>query len=134
LRFGVRARAATLDNTSPINFGGSYTFAGRLAPELDANNQPVLDSSGQPQLVNITSIESYRRTLLFQRMGLPAAQIRTLGGGASQFTINAGMPSLSVNQEDVGIFLAMIGMRDEISRSTLVSDMNGRRICMIGKM
>jgi hypothetical protein len=36
LRFGVRARAATLDNTSPINFGGSYTFAGRLAPELDA--------------------------------------------------------------------------------------------------
>jgi hypothetical protein len=64
VRFGVRARAATLDNTSPINFGGSYTFAGRLAPELDANNQPVLDSSGQPQLVNINSIESYRRTLL----------------------------------------------------------------------
>ena len=105
LRFGVRTRAATLDNTSPINFGGTYMFAGRLAPELDANNQPVLDSSGQPQVVNITSIESYRRTLLFQRMGFPAAQIRTLGGGASQFTLNAGMPSLSVNQEDVGIFL-----------------------------
>src|SRR5205814_2804407 len=35
LRFGVRARAATLDNTSPINFGGSYTSAGRAAPELD---------------------------------------------------------------------------------------------------
>jgi hypothetical protein len=105
LRFGVRARAATLDNTSPINFGGSYTFAGRVAPELDANSQPVLDSLGQPQVVNINSIESYRRTLLFQRMGLPAAQIRALGGGASQFTINAGIPSLSVNQEDVGIFI-----------------------------
>ena len=105
LRFGVRARAGMLDNTSPINFGGSYTFGGRLAPELDANNQPVLDLSGQPQLVNINSIESYRRTVLFQRMGIPAAQIRTLGGGASQFTINAGTPSLSVNQEDVGIFL-----------------------------
>lgn len=104
LRFGVRARAGTLDNTSPINFGGSYTFGGRLAPELDANNQPVLDSSGQPQLVNINSIESYRRTLVLRRLGRSTAEIRTLGGGASQFTINAGTPSLSVNQEDVGIF------------------------------
>jgi hypothetical protein len=105
LRFGVRARSAMLDNASPINFGGSYTFAGRLAPELDANNQPVLDSSGRPELVNITSIESYRRTLLFQQMRFPAAQIRTLGGGASQFTINAGTPFLSVNQEDFGTFV-----------------------------
>ncbi|HEY3454429.1 MAG TPA: TonB-dependent receptor [Bryobacteraceae bacterium] len=105
LRFGVRARAGLLDNTSPINFGGSYTFAGRLAPELDANNQPLLDSSGQPKLVNINSIESYRRTLLFQRLGLPAARIRTLGGGASQFSVNAGTPSLAVNQEDVGVFI-----------------------------
>ena len=105
LRFGVRGRAATLDNSSPINFGGSYTFAGRVAPQLDANSQPVLDSLGHPQLVNINSIESYRRTFLFQRMGLPAAQIRALGGGASQFTINAGIPSLSVDQEDVGLFI-----------------------------
>ena len=105
LRFGVRARAAMLDNTSPINFGGSYTFAGRLAPELDAKDQSVLNSSGQPELVNITSIESYRRTLLFRRIGLPATQIRTLGGGASQFAINAGTPSLLVNQEELGIFV-----------------------------
>jgi hypothetical protein len=105
LRFGVRARAGLLDNASPINFGGSYTFAGRLAPELDANNQPLLDSLGQPKFVNINSIESYRRTLLFQRMGFPAAQIRILGGGASQFSVNAGTPSLAVNQEDVGVFM-----------------------------
>jgi hypothetical protein len=105
LRFGVRARAATLNNASPINFGGSYTFAGRVAPELDAANRPMLDAAGQSRLVNINSIESYRRTLLFQRMGLSPAQVRTLGGGASQFAINAGIPSLSVNQEDVGIFI-----------------------------
>jgi hypothetical protein len=105
LRFGVRARAGLLDNTSPINFGGSYTFAGRLAPELDANNQPVLDSSRQRKIVNINSIESYRRTLLFQRMILPSAQIRTLGRGASQFSVSTGNPPLSVNQEDVGIFI-----------------------------
>jgi TonB dependent receptor len=39
-------------------------------------------------------------------MGVAASQIRALGGGASQFTVNAGKPSLSVNQEDVGIFFA----------------------------
>jgi hypothetical protein len=105
VRFGVRLRAGALDNTSPINFGGTFTFAGRLAPQLNAISQAVLDASGQPKLVNINSIETYRRTLVFERMGLSAAQIRALGGGASQFTINAGNPSISVNQQDLGAFI-----------------------------
>lgn len=104
-RFGARVRAATLDNNSPVNFGGTFTFGGGLAPELNANNQPVLDSSGLPALLNVDSIESYRRTLLFGRMGLSGSQIRALGGGASQFTIDAGNPSFSVDQEDIGIFI-----------------------------
>ena len=104
-RFGARARGATLDNNSPVNFGGTFTFAGGVAPELNANNQPVLDSSGRAVLVNIDSIESYRRTLLFERMGLAPSRIRALGGGASQFTINAGNPSFSVGQADVGVFV-----------------------------
>lgn len=103
-RFGVRVRAATLNNTSPINFGGTFVFGGGIAPELGANNQPVLNSSGNPVLVDINSIENYRRTLLFQQMGLSPSQIRSLGGGASQFLITAGNPSLSVNQEDFGVF------------------------------
>lgn len=105
LRFGLRVRAATLDNLSPINFGGTFTFGGRIAPELSAVNQPVLDPSGSPVLVNIDSIESYRRTLVFDQMGFSGSKIRALGGGASQFTMNAGNPSLSVNQEDVGGFI-----------------------------
>ncbi len=105
VRFGVRVRAATIDNNSPIDFGGTFTFAGGTAPELDANNQPVLNPSGQPVLETISSIESYRRTLLFESMGASAAQIRALGGGASQFTINSGNPFLSVNQENIGAFV-----------------------------
>ena len=105
LHFGVRVRATTIDNNSPINFGGTFTFAGGTAPELDANNQPVLSASAEPVLETISSIESYRRTLLFQSMGLSTAQIRALGGGASQFTINSGIPFLSVNQEDIGGFV-----------------------------
>src|SRR5205085_939203 len=80
LKFGVRVRGQTETAVSPQNFAGTFTFSGGLAPQLDANNQPVFDASGQPVLVNITSIESYRRTLLFQQSGFSGAQIRQLGG------------------------------------------------------
>lgn len=103
-KFGVRVRAQVMADTSPQNFNGTFTFAGGLAPELDANNQLVLDASGQPVLVNIQSIEQYRRTLLFDQLGYPAATVRQLGGGAAQFSINSGNPSLSASQADVGAF------------------------------
>jgi len=100
-RFGVRLRAQTDSNTSPQNFNGAFTFAGgALGPELDSDNQPV--SGGQ--LVPITSIESYRRTLLFEQQGYTPAQIRALGGGATQFTITAGTAGLAVHQVDAGLF------------------------------
>jgi hypothetical protein len=104
IRFGIRARGETDDNISSQNFGGSFTFGGGLGPELDAGNQPVLDASGNPVLAPISSIERYRRTLLFLGMGLTPAQIRALGGGATQFSINAGVPALSVGQADIGAF------------------------------
>jgi hypothetical protein len=104
-RFGVRLRAQTDDSVSPQNFGGTFTFGGGLAPKLDANNQPVLDSSGNPLMVVIKSIERYRRTLLLQQLGYPAEEIRALGGGATQFSINAGNPALSAHQADVGAFV-----------------------------
>ena len=71
---------------------------------MDGNNQPVLDPTRQPVLVNISSIEEYRRTLLFQQLGYSGAQIRQLGGGASQLSINTGNPEISGNQIDVGAF------------------------------
>ena len=104
-KLGLRLRGETVDNTSPQNFGGTFTFGGGAAPMLNANNQPVLDASGQPVLSLITSIERYRRTLLFQQLGYSPSQIRVLGGGATQFTINAGTPALSASQVDVGVFV-----------------------------
>ena len=76
-----------------MNFAGTFTFGGGLAPQLDAGNRPVIGPGGQPVEVDISSIESYQRTLQFQKMGLPADQIRAFGGGASQFTISVGTPS-----------------------------------------
>src|SRR5262252_3460051 len=104
-KFGVRLRGETVDNTSPQNFGGTFTFGGGDAPVLDGNNQPVLDSSGKVPLAPITSIERYRRTLLFQSLGFTPSRVRELGGGATQFSINAGNPALSGSQLDVGLFV-----------------------------
>jgi hypothetical protein len=105
-KYGARLRDETDDNVSPQNFNGTYTFGGGLAPMLDSNNQPVLDASGEPVLVDITSSERYRRTLLFQQLGVSPAEIRLLGGGATQFSINTGNPELYVNQFDLGVFVA----------------------------
>jgi hypothetical protein len=105
IRFGVRLRTTTATNVSPQNYAGTFTFSGGLAPELDGNSQPILDPSGQPVQTNISSIESYRRTLYFQQAGLPASQTRQLGGGASQFSINAGNATISGDQIDLGAFV-----------------------------
>ena len=98
-KFGVRLRNLSDDNFSPMNFGGTFTFAGGLAPVLDANNQPVPNQS-----LPIDSVERYRRTLLFQSLGYTADRIRAAGGGATQFTIASGTPGLSRSQMDAGLF------------------------------
>ena len=100
LRFGIRLRGATEDSGAPQNFNGTFSFSGGLAPQLDANNKVI---AGAPP-ANISSIESYRRTLAFQALGYTPAQIRQLGGGASQFTLSAGNPTSSVSQIDLGLF------------------------------
>jgi hypothetical protein len=100
MRFGVRARGVKITDFSPQNFGGTFTFSGGNAPQLDANNQIVLDSHGDPVLVPITSLERYRRTLLFQ--GNP--NMRELGGGVTQFSIAGGNPEVRVGQTEMGVF------------------------------
>ncbi|MEO8663415.1 MAG: carboxypeptidase regulatory-like domain-containing protein, partial [Bryobacteraceae bacterium] len=83
VRFGVRLRGTTEKSISPQNFGGTFTFAG---------------SPG------VSSIESYRLTLLYQQMGLSAAEIRQRGGGAAQFSINGGAAAINGRQIDAAVF------------------------------
>jgi hypothetical protein len=104
LKTGGRVRGIEVVNDSTQNFGGTFTFAGGLAPQLDAANQIVRDSSGQPLNESITGIERYRRTLLFGQLGLPLAERITRGGGATQFSIAAGDPTARVSQFDIGAF------------------------------
>src|SRR6516165_10029715 len=46
-RFGIRLRGASETSFSPQNYNGTFTFSGGLAPELDGNNNPIPDPSGQ---------------------------------------------------------------------------------------
>ncbi|HWF09188.1 MAG TPA: carboxypeptidase regulatory-like domain-containing protein [Bryobacteraceae bacterium] len=103
-RFGARVRYMTDSSYWQQSFNGGFTFSGAPGPELDANNQVVLDASGQPMIQQISGIEQYRRTLLFQHLGYAPAEIRSLGGGASQFNLTAGNPNTSGDRFDSGIF------------------------------
>jgi hypothetical protein len=99
LKMGGRLRSVHIDQFSPQNFGGTFTFfGGTIGPVLDANNQPT----GATQF--ITSIERYRRTQVFLAQGLSGLQIRALGGGASQFSLSSGNPETKVSQWDFGGF------------------------------
>jgi hypothetical protein len=98
-KFGGRVRGVKIDDLSPNNFGGQWVFTGGFGPQLDANNNPVAGTN-----IALSSIERYRRTLLFSQLGKTPDQIRLLGGGAAQFSINAGNPAASVSQTDIGVY------------------------------
>ncbi|MGI9066197.1 MAG: TonB-dependent receptor domain-containing protein [Pyrinomonadaceae bacterium] len=111
LKFGGRVRGVKISDSNPSNFGGSYVFTGGLVPRLDGNNNPItptFDVQNRPILATqpffADSLERYRRTLLGQRLGRTAIEIRAMGGGASQFSISSGSTDASVSQVDVGFY------------------------------
>ena len=78
VKFGGRLRDLSLSDRSLQSYNGTFTF---------------------------TSLDTYRLTLLGLENGLTPAQIRTQGGGASQFSIIGGNPLAGLNQFDVGLFV-----------------------------
>src|SRR5436190_8050059 len=84
IKFGGRVRHVDIDDTSPTNYGGSWTFTGGFG---------------------LTSIQRYQLTLKLQQQGKTPAEIRAAGGGAAAFSINAGNPFADVSQTDFGFFV-----------------------------
>lgn len=99
LKFGGKVRGVHISDSNPNNFGGTFVFTGAFVPTLDANNNPIFS-----QPVFVDSLERYRRTLLGQQLGRSPAQIRAMGGGASQFSISTGDPLAAVSQVEVGFY------------------------------
>ncbi|HYW71386.1 MAG TPA: carboxypeptidase regulatory-like domain-containing protein, partial [Pyrinomonadaceae bacterium] len=89
IKFGARMRTVKINDFSPNNFGGSWTFSG---------TRTLSNPEG------LTSIEAYQITEQGLSTGLTGAQIRLLGGGATQFSINTGNPKADVSQFDFGGF------------------------------
>ncbi|WP_164981609.1 TonB-dependent receptor [Silvibacterium dinghuense] len=77
LRLGGRLRDVDDDSTSTAGYNGQFLF---------------------------DSIEAYEITEQGLAAGLTMAEIRTLGGGASQFSYALGTPRLRVNVADLGLY------------------------------
>lgn len=105
LKLGAQARYTKLKNDTTQDFGGTYTFSGRIAPVLTPQGAVVTDSTGDPLTTQITSIEAYRRTIFLSDQGLSPATIRQRGGGASQFTLTAGNSQTDLLQFQGAAFL-----------------------------
>lgn len=81
IKFGGRIRDVSISDISPNNFGGQWIFTGGLS--------------------GLSSIQRYQRTLQLMSQGQTPTQIRALGGGAAQFSINTGNPLATVGQFDI---------------------------------
>jgi len=106
VKFGARVRHTGITDISPANFGGTFSFFGESdAPVLTANNQVEVGPNALPLTAPITSLEQYRRTLLFEGLGYSPAAVQAMGGGASQFSIAGGNPLAQVGQADAGLYV-----------------------------
>lgn len=100
IRFGGRFRRNSDLNNSPQGFNGEFLFSGGVAPVLDASNQAI-----PGQTVDLKAIDQYQRYLQLQAAGFSGPQIQALGGGPSQYLLQAGLPYVSMVRWDVGPFI-----------------------------
>ncbi len=84
VKFGIRIRADSLDDYSPKNFNGAYSFLG--------NSQ-------------ITSIQQYLTTEQLLNAGYTSQAVTQMGYGPSKFTLSSGKPDISFYQLDFGPFI-----------------------------
>lgn len=77
-------------------------FGGRFRDVADNNSS----TGGYNGLFTFSSIDAYDITQQGIAQGMTPAEIRALGGGASQFSITEGQPLVGVNVADLGLFIA----------------------------
>ncbi len=100
IRFGGRFRRNSDLNNSPTGFNGEFLFTGGSEPALSSSNTVI-----PGQTVTLTSIAQYQRNLELQAAGFSPSEIQTLGGGPSQYLLQAGQSYVSLTRWDVGPFI-----------------------------
>lgn len=88
------------DHVSLLRGSHLLHFGGRLRVTQDGNTS----TGGYNGLFIFPSIEAYEVTQQGIADGLTPAEIRALGGGASQFSITAGDPTLAIHAADLGVY------------------------------
>ncbi len=90
-----------LQNFTSISHGKHFIkFGGRLRGTLYSSEE----NSGFNGSYNFSSLNAYQITVAGLQAGLTPAQIRAMGGGASQFILVAGLPLSDVSMVDVGLY------------------------------
>jgi hypothetical protein len=84
IKTGIRIRAGTIDDYSPKNFNGVYSFLGTS---------------------QMTSIQQYLMTERLLTQGYTSAQVTAMGYGPSKFTMSSGNPYVGFSQLDFGPFI-----------------------------
>ncbi|MFL6354592.1 MAG: carboxypeptidase regulatory-like domain-containing protein [Bryobacteraceae bacterium] len=84
IKAGLRIRAGTIDDYSPKDFNGVYSFLGTST---------------------MTSIQQYLVTGQLLNTGYTSAQVTAMGYGPSKFTMSSGRPYVGVSQLDFGPFV-----------------------------
>ena len=92
----------TVNNACRITSAELTIFCAAARPALDATNPAALPGPA----IGLSALEVYRRTLLFEQEGLNDPAIRQLGGGAYEFSLTAGRPTIAVNLLDAGLYFA----------------------------
>ena len=90
-----------LQNFTSISHGKHFIkFGGRLR----GTQYSSLENSGFNGSYNFSSLTAYQITVNGLQAGLTPAQIRAMGGGASQFILVSGFPLSDVSLVDVGLY------------------------------
>src|SRR3954447_11634730 len=100
IKFGLRVRASTLENSSPRNFNGIYSFLG--GNFLALNSSTLAPTAATATL---TSLQQYNLTEQLLASGLTSQAVAALGYGPSKYTVSAGNPYVSFYQMDFGPFI-----------------------------
>jgi hypothetical protein len=99
LKYGLRLRSTTDDNSTNSTFNGDYSFGKRQLPGC----APTASNTCE-----ITPLQAYQITLMGLAQGQTLAQIQALGGGASFYSLNfnpAGQVNAGVSYFDAGLFV-----------------------------
>lgn len=92
--YEVQDSVSLLLDTHMLHFGG------RLRDIQDGNTS----TGGYNGAFIFSSIDAYEITQQGIAQGMTPAQIRAMGGGASQYAVTAGTPRIAVNVADLGLF------------------------------